>query len=148
MDRVATMQSFLRATVWKHEVIHILYFTAQVICSCDFVVIIRGLLIAFHVAEGDFAGMVTLRIVTNDNESAKAVPSLGLGWINSYGSDKVKSDIKGVWMPYPIGEGVGQRPACMWQCPPKVPKEKDMASDAEDSSKRLPIIMAMAMRMD
>jgi len=97
-----------------------------------------------------------------------AVENMGLGWMSSYGSgkgrDTITSGIEGAWTPNPIQWDMGyfdvlfgyewelvKSPAGAWQWTPKGLKEEDMAPDAEDSSKRVPIIMTtadMAMRMD
>ena len=99
---------------------------------------------------------------------ATAVEHMGLGWISSYGSgkgrDTITSGIEGAWTPNPIQWDMGyfdvlfgyewelvKSPAGAWQWTPKDLKEEDMAPDAEDTSKRVPIIMTtadMAMRMD
>ena len=99
---------------------------------------------------------------------AAAPEHMGLGWISSYGSgkgrDAITSGIEGAWTPNPIQWDMGyfdvlfgyewelvKSPAGAWQWTPKDLKEEDMAPDAEDSSKRVPIIMTtadMAMRMD
>ena len=99
---------------------------------------------------------------------AAAVEHMGLGWISSYGSgkgrDAITSGIEGAWTPNPIQWDMGyfdvlfgyewelvKSPAGAWQWTPKDLKEEDMAPDAEDPSKRVPIIMTtadMAMRMD
>ena len=99
---------------------------------------------------------------------AAAVEHMGLGWISSYGSgkgsDTITSGIEGAWTPNPIQWDMGyfdvlfgyewelvKSPAGAWQWTPKDLKEEDMAPDAEDSSKRVPIIMTtadMAMRLD
>ena len=92
----------------------------------------------------------------------------GLGWTSSYGSgkgrDTITSGIEGSWTPNPIAWDMGyfdvlfgyewelvKSPAGAWQWTPKNPDDKAMAPDAEDPSKRVPIIMTtadMAMRMD
>ena len=94
--------------------------------------------------------------------------AMGLGWISSYGSgkgrDTITSGIEGAWTPNPIRWDNGyfdvlfgyewelvKSPAGANQWTPKDLAEKDMAPDAEDPSKRVPIIMTtadMAMRMD
>jgi catalase-peroxidase len=99
---------------------------------------------------------------------AAALEDMGLGWISDYGSgkgsDTITSGIEGAWTPNPIQWDTGyfdvlfgyewelvKSPAGAWQWTPKELKEEDMAPDAEDSSKRVPIIMTtadMAMRMD
>ncbi len=99
---------------------------------------------------------------------AAAVEHMGLGWISDYGSgkgsDAITSGIEGAWTPNPIQWDMGyfdvlfgyewelvKSPAGAWQWTPKDLKEEDMAPDAEDPAKRVPIIMTtadMAMRMD
>jgi catalase-peroxidase len=99
---------------------------------------------------------------------AAALENMGLGWISSHGSgkgrDTITSGIEGAWTPNPIQWDMGyfdvlfgyewelvKSPAGAWQWTPKDLKEEDMAPDAEDPSKRMPIIMTtadMAMRMD
>ena len=92
----------------------------------------------------------------------------GLGWKSSFGSgkgrDTITSGIEGAWTPNPTQWDMGyfdvlfgyewelvKSPAGAWQWTPKDLKQEDMAPDAEDPSKRMPIIMTtadMAMRMD
>jgi catalase-peroxidase len=92
----------------------------------------------------------------------------GLGWLSSYksgkGSDAITSGIEGAWTPRPTQWDNGyfdvlfgyewelvKSPAGAWQWTPKNLAEKDMAPDAQDPSKKVPIIMTtadMAMRMD
>ena len=99
---------------------------------------------------------------------AAPLEAMGLGWISSFGSgkgrDAITSGIEGAWTPNPIQWDMGyfdmlfgyeweltKSPAGAWQWTPKDLAEKDMAPDAEDPSKRVPIIMTtadMAMRMD
>jgi len=99
---------------------------------------------------------------------AAPLEAMGLGWISSFGSGKgrhaITSGIEGAWTPDPITWDMGyfdalfgheweltKSPAGAWQWTPKDLAEKDMAPDAEDPSKRVPIIMTtadMAMRMD
>ena len=99
---------------------------------------------------------------------AAALEHMGLGWISSHGSgkgrDTITSGIEGAWTPNPIKWDMGyfdvlfgyewelvKSPAGAWQWTPKNLAEKDMAPDAEDPAKRVPIIMTtadMAMRMD
>ncbi|SDX50365.1 catalase/peroxidase HPI [Roseicitreum antarcticum] len=96
------------------------------------------------------------------------VEEQGLGWISSYGSgkgrDAITSGIEGAWTANPIKWDMGyfdvllgyewelvKSPAGAWQWTPKDLAEKDMAPDAEDPSKKVPIIMTtadMAMKMD
>ena len=92
----------------------------------------------------------------------------GLGWLSKFGSgkgsDAITSGIEGSWTPNPTKWDSAyfdvlfgyewelvKSPAGAWQWTPKNLEEKDMAPDAEDPSKRVPIIMTtadMAMRMD
>jgi catalase-peroxidase len=92
----------------------------------------------------------------------------GLGWKSAFGSglgsDTITSGIEGAWTPNPTQWDMGyfdvlfgyewelvKSPAGAWQWTPKDLQEKDTAPDAEDASKRKPIIMTtadMAMRMD
>ena len=96
------------------------------------------------------------------------VEAMGLGWISSYGSgkggDTITSGIEGAWTPNPTKWDNGyfdvlfgyewelvKSPAGAWQWTPKNLAEKDMAPDAANPAKRVPIIMTtadMAMRMD
>ncbi len=96
------------------------------------------------------------------------IEAMGLGWLSSFGSgkgrDAITSGIEGAWTPNPIRWDNGyfdvlfgyewelvKSPAGANQWTPKDLKAEDMAPDAEDSSKRVPIIMTtadMAMRMD
>ena len=96
------------------------------------------------------------------------IQAMGLGWLSTHGSgkgrDAITSGIEGAWTPNPIAWDNGyfdvlfgyewelvKSPAGAWQWTPKDLKEEDMAPDAEDPSKRVPIIMTtadMAMRMD
>jgi catalase-peroxidase len=80
------------------------------------------------------------------------------------GRDTITSGIEGAWTPNPIQWDMGyfdvlfgyeweltKSPAGAWQWTPKDLKPEDMAPDAEDPSKKVPIIMTtadMAMRMD
>jgi catalase-peroxidase len=92
----------------------------------------------------------------------------GLGWMSSFGSGRgghtITSGIEGAWTPNPTQWDNGyfdvlfgydwelvKSPAGAWQWTPKDLAEKDMAPDAHDPSRRVPIIMTtadMAMRMD
>ena len=92
----------------------------------------------------------------------------GLGWKSSYGSgkgsDTITSGIEGAWTPNPIQWDMSyfdvlfkyewelaKSPAGAWQWHPKDVADEDLAPDAEDPSKRVPIMMTtadMAMRMD
>ncbi len=93
---------------------------------------------------------------------------MGLGWASDYrsgnGGDTISSGIEGSWTPHPTKWDNGyfdvlfgydwelvKSPAGAWQWTPKGLEPKDMAPDAHDPSKRVPIIMTtadMAMRMD
>ena len=99
---------------------------------------------------------------------AAPIEALGLGWLSSHGSgkgrDTITSGIEGAWTPNPTKWDNGyfdvlfkydwelvKSPAGAWQWTPKNIAEEDMAPDAEDSSKKVPIIMTtadMAMKMD
>ncbi|TMV07249.1 catalase/peroxidase HPI [Ruegeria sediminis] len=99
---------------------------------------------------------------------AAPLEAMGLGWLSSYGSgkgrDAITSGIEGAWTSNPTKWDNGyfdvlfgyewelvKSPAGAWQWTPKDLKPEDMAPDAEDPSKRVPIIMTtadMAMRMD
>jgi catalase-peroxidase len=92
----------------------------------------------------------------------------GLGWISTYksgkGRDAITSGLNGAWTPNPTQWDMGyfdvlfgyeweltKSPAGAQQWAPKDLKEKDMAPDAEDPSRKVPIFMTtadMAMRMD
>jgi catalase-peroxidase len=92
----------------------------------------------------------------------------GLGWMSRYGSGRgahtITSGIEGAWTPHPTQWDNGyfdvlfkydweltKSPAGAWQWTPKNIAEADMAPDAHDPSKKVPIIMTtadMAMRMD
>jgi catalase-peroxidase len=93
---------------------------------------------------------------------------MGFGWKSSFrtgkGADTITSGIEGAWTPNPIRWDMGyfdvlfrydwelvKSPAGAWQWTPKDLKEEDMAPDAADPTKKVPIIMTtadMAMRMD
>ncbi len=99
---------------------------------------------------------------------AAGMHEMGLGWISTHGSghgsDTITSGIEGSWTPNPTAWDMGyfdvlfgyewelvKSPAGAYQWTPKNPDDKAMAPDAEDPSKRVPIIMTtadMAMRMD
>ena len=99
---------------------------------------------------------------------AAPLEAQGLGWLSSFksgkGSDTITSGIEGAWTPRPTQWDNGyfdvlfgyewelvKSPAGAWQWTPKNLAEKDMAPDAQDPSKKVPIIMTtadMAMRMD
>jgi catalase-peroxidase len=92
----------------------------------------------------------------------------GLGWISTHGTGKgahaITSGIEGAWTPTPTTWDMkyfdvlfgydwelGKSPAGAWQWHAKNLAEADMAPDAEDAKKRVPIMMTtadMAMRMD
>ncbi|GMG83924.1 catalase/peroxidase HPI [Paralimibaculum aggregatum] len=92
----------------------------------------------------------------------------GLGWLSTYksgkGRDTITSGLEGAWTPTPTKWDMSyfdvlfgydweltKSPAGAWQWTPKDLKEEDMAPDAEDGSKKVPIMMStadMAMRMD
>ncbi len=94
--------------------------------------------------------------------------AMGLGWLSTHGSgkgrDAITSGLEGAWTPNPIKWDMGyfdvlfkyewelvKSPAGAWQWTPKNIDPKDMAPDAEDASKKVPIFMTtadMAMRMD
>jgi catalase-peroxidase len=96
------------------------------------------------------------------------IEQMGLGWMSTHGSgkgrDAITSGIEGAWTPNPIKWDNGyfdvlfkyewelvKSPAGAYQWTPKDIKEEDMAPDAEDPSKRMPIIMTtadMSMKMD
>ncbi|NDR55574.1 catalase/peroxidase HPI [Aliiruegeria sabulilitoris] len=99
---------------------------------------------------------------------AAPLEEMGFGWKSAYGSgkgrDAITSGIEGAWTPNPTQWDNGyfdvllgyewelvKSPAGAWQWTPKDIKPEDMAPDAEDPSKRVPIIMTtadMAMKMD
>jgi catalase-peroxidase len=99
---------------------------------------------------------------------AAGIEEQGLGWKSSFGSgkgsDTIGSGIEGAWTPNPIQWDMGyfdmlfgyeweltKSPAGAWQWKAKDVAERDLASDAEDPSKRVPTMMTtadMAMRMD
>jgi catalase-peroxidase len=99
---------------------------------------------------------------------AAGIEEQGLGWKSSYGSgkgsDTISSGIEGAWTPNPTQWDMGyfdmlfgyewelsKSPAGAWQWKAKDVADKDLAPDAEDSSKRVPTMMTtadMAMRMD
>jgi len=94
--------------------------------------------------------------------------AMGFGWLSSHGSgkgsDAITSGIEGSWTPNPTKWDNGyfdvlfgydwdlvKSPAGAWQWVPVNPDKKDLAPDAEDSSKKVTTIMTtadMAMRMD
>ncbi|WP_439133967.1 catalase/peroxidase HPI [Pseudomaricurvus sp.] len=99
---------------------------------------------------------------------AAPLEEMGLGWKNSFGSgkgrDTITSGLEGAWTPTPTTWDMSylnvlfgyeweltKSPAGAHQWQPKGLKEEDMAPDAEDPSKRMPIMMStadMAMRED
>ena len=99
---------------------------------------------------------------------AADIKEQGLGWTSSYGSgkgsDTISSGLEGAWTPNPIKWDMGyfdmlfgyeweltKSPAGAWQWVPKNVADKDLAPDAEDSSKRVSTMMStadMALRMD
>jgi catalase-peroxidase len=99
---------------------------------------------------------------------AAPLEAMGFGWLSTYksgkGTDTITSGLEGAWTSNPIKWDMGyfdvlfgyewdlvKSPADAWQWSPKNLKEKDMAPDPFDPSKKVPIIMStadMAMRMD
>jgi catalase-peroxidase len=99
---------------------------------------------------------------------AAPIEAQGLGWLSDYksgkGRDAITSGLEGAWTSHPTRWDMGyfdvlfgyeweltNSPAGAWQWAPKDLKKEDMAPDAEDPSKRVPIMMStadMAMRMD
>jgi catalase-peroxidase len=99
---------------------------------------------------------------------AAPIEAQGFGWLSDYksgkGRDSITSGLEGAWTSHPTRWDMGyfdvlfgyeweltKSPAGAWQWTPKDLKEEDMAPDAEDPSKRVPIMMStadMAMRMD
>jgi catalase-peroxidase len=99
---------------------------------------------------------------------AAPIEAMGFGWLSTYGSgkgrDTITSGLEGAWTSNPIQWDMGyfdvlfkyewelvKSPAGAWVWTPKDLKEEDMAPDAEDPSKKVPIFMStadMAMRMD
>lgn len=99
---------------------------------------------------------------------AAPIEEMGLGWKNDYasgkGSDTITSGLEGAWTPTPTTWDMSyldvlfgyeweltKSPAGAQQWQPKNLKDEDMAPDAEDPSKRMPIMMStadMAMRED
>ncbi|MFK7941139.1 MAG: catalase/peroxidase HPI [Roseovarius sp.] len=96
------------------------------------------------------------------------IEAQGFGWLSTHGSgkggDAITSGIEGPWTPNPIQWDNGyfdvlfgyewvltKSPAGANQWTPKDPREEDMAPDAADSSKKVPLMMTtadMAMKMD
>jgi len=107
-------------------------------------------------------------ILLGPEPEGAALEEQGLGWKSSYGSgkgrDTITSGIEGAWTPNPIQWDMSyfdvlfkyewelaKSPAGAWQWHPKDVADEDLAPDAEDPSKRVPIMMTtadMAMRMD
>ncbi len=99
---------------------------------------------------------------------AAGIEEQGLGWKGGFGTgkggDQIGSGLEGAWTPNPIAWDNGyfdvlfgnewelvKSPAGAQQWTPKDPADTDLAPDAHDPSKRVPIIMTtadMAMRMD
>jgi catalase-peroxidase len=99
---------------------------------------------------------------------AAPIEQMGLGWKNSFksgkGGDQIGSGLEGSWTPTPItwdmsyfdvlfgNDWVNSKsPAGAWQWTPNKATDSNMAPAADDSSKKVPIIMTeadMAMRMD
>jgi catalase-peroxidase len=99
---------------------------------------------------------------------AAPIEAMGFGWLSSHasgkGGDTITSGIEGPWTPNPIKWDNGyfdvlfkydwelvKSPAGAWQWTPKNPDEADMAPDAADPSKKVPLMMTtadMAMKMD
>ena len=99
---------------------------------------------------------------------AAPLDAMGFGWLSTYksgkGSDAITSGLEGAWTSNPIKWDMGyfdvlfgydwdlvKSPAGAWQWTPKNLKEVDMAPDAQDPAKKVPIIMStadMAMKMD
>ncbi len=96
------------------------------------------------------------------------IEAMGLGWLSSYksgkGRDAITSGLEGAWTSNPVKWDMGyfdvlfgyewklvKSPAGANVWTPKDLKKEDMAPDAGDPSKRVPIFMStadMAMRMD
>jgi len=99
---------------------------------------------------------------------AAPIEAMGLGWLSTYGTgkgrDTITSGLEGAWTPNPIRWDMGyfdvlfrydweltKSPAGAWVWTPKDIRPEDMAPDAEDPSKRVPIFMStadIAMRAD
>ncbi|MEJ2056791.1 MAG: catalase/peroxidase HPI [Desulfofustis sp.] len=99
---------------------------------------------------------------------AAGIEEQGFGWKSSHGSgkggDQIGSGLEGSWTPTPTKWDMSyldmlfgneweltKSPAGAWQWTPKEPTDQNMAPAADDSSKKVPIIMTtadMAMRMD
>ncbi len=96
------------------------------------------------------------------------IEAMGLGWLSSYasgkGGDTITSGLEGAWTPNPTQWDMGyfdvlfkydwevtRSPAGAYVWTPMELEDTDMAPDAADASKRVPIFMStadMAMRMD
>ena len=99
---------------------------------------------------------------------AAPIEQQGLGWKSSHGSgkggDQIGSGLEGAWNPTPTQWDMGyldmlfgneweltKSPAGAWQWTPKEATDSNQAPAADDSTKKVPIIMTtadMAMRMD
>ena len=99
---------------------------------------------------------------------AAPMEAMGFGWLSTHGSgkggDTITSGLEGAWTSNPIQWDNGyfdvlfkydwelvKSPAGAWVWTPKDLQEEDMAPDAADPSKKVPIFMStadMAMRMD
>ncbi|QGX98152.1 catalase/peroxidase HPI [Roseovarius faecimaris] len=99
---------------------------------------------------------------------AAPLEAMGFGWMSSYGKgkgrDTITSGIEGPWTPNPDKWDMGyfdvlfkydwelvKSPAGANQWTPINPDEEDMAPDAEDPSKKVPLMMTtadMAMKLD
>jgi catalase-peroxidase len=99
---------------------------------------------------------------------AAPIEQMGLGWKSSFksgkGGDQIGSGLEGSWTPTPTtwdmsyfdvlfgNDWVNSKsPAGAWQWTPNKATDSNMAPAADDSSKKVPIIMTeadMAMRMD
>ena len=99
---------------------------------------------------------------------AAPIEQQGLGWKSSHGSgkggDQIGSGLEGAWNPTPTQWDMGyldmlfgneweltKSPAGAWQWTPKEATDNNQAPAADDSTRKVPIIMTtadMAMRMD
>jgi catalase-peroxidase len=99
---------------------------------------------------------------------AAPIEQQGLGWKSSHGSgkggDQIGSGLEGAWNPTPTQWDMGyldmlfgneweltKSPAGAWQWTPKEATDSNQAPAADDSTRKVPIIMTtadMAMRMD
>jgi catalase-peroxidase len=99
---------------------------------------------------------------------AAPIEAMGLGWLSTHasgkGSDTITSGLEGAWTPNPVAWDMGyfdvlfryewekvKSPAGAWVWTPKELAGDDMAPDAGDGSKRVPIFMNtadIAMRAD